>query len=93
MSDQNDEPIVPVTPRRMPKAPIEEIGGRKLKPATLMMGHGYDPVLSEGSLKPPIFLTSTFAFENAAVEVNSVNRPMNLMNISLLLFYYIEKAS
>ncbi|MEH6663008.1 MAG: cystathionine gamma-synthase family protein [Parasphingorhabdus sp.] len=50
----------------MPKAPIEEIGGRKLKPATLMMGHGYDPELSEGSLKPPIFLTSTFAFENAA---------------------------
>lgn len=66
MSDQNDDPIVPVTPRRMPKAPIEKIGGRKLKPATLMMGHGYDPVLSEGSLKPPIFLTSTFAFENAA---------------------------
>jgi cystathionine beta-lyase/cystathionine gamma-synthase len=31
-----------------------------------MMGLGYDPVLSEGSLKPPIFLTSTFAFESAA---------------------------
>jgi methionine-gamma-lyase len=31
-----------------------------------MMGHGYDPVLSEGSLKPPIFLTSTFAFPSAA---------------------------
>ncbi|MDP9086298.1 MAG: cystathionine gamma-synthase family protein, partial [Pseudomonadota bacterium] len=29
-------------------------------------GHGFDPVLSEGSLKPPIFLTSTFVFENAA---------------------------
>lgn len=54
------------TPRRMPKAPIETIGGRKLKPSTLMMGHGYDPILSEGSLKPPIFLTSTFAFESAA---------------------------
>ncbi|HEY9092212.1 cystathionine gamma-synthase family protein [Parasphingorhabdus sp.] len=50
----------------MPNAPVEEIGGRKLKPSTLMMGHGYDPALSEGSLKPPIFLTSTFAFENAA---------------------------
>jgi methionine-gamma-lyase len=35
-------------------------------PATLMMGHGFDPKLSEGSLKPPIFLTSTFAFESAA---------------------------
>ncbi|WP_294289508.1 cystathionine gamma-synthase family protein [uncultured Sphingomonas sp.] len=42
------------------------IGGRKLKPATMMMGHGYDPMLSEGSLKPPIFLTSTFVFPNAA---------------------------
>jgi len=42
------------------------IGDRKLKPSTLMMGHGFDPVLSEGSLKPPIFLTSTFVFPNAA---------------------------
>jgi len=42
------------------------IGERKLKPSTLMMGHGYDPALSEGSLKPPIFLTSTFVFPNAA---------------------------
>lgn len=65
MSDHNEDDV-PVAPRRMPKAPIEEIGGRKLKPSTLMMGHGYDPVLSEGSLKPPIFLTSTFAFESAA---------------------------
>jgi methionine-gamma-lyase len=40
-------------------------GGRKLKPSTLMMGHGYDPRLSEGALKPPIFLTSTFVFETA----------------------------
>ena len=39
--------------------------GRTLKPSTLMMGYGYDPVLSEGSLKPPIFLTSTFVFESA----------------------------
>jgi methionine-gamma-lyase len=31
-----------------------------------MLGYGFDPELSEGSLKPPIFLTSTFAFENAA---------------------------
>jgi methionine-gamma-lyase len=31
-----------------------------------MLGYGYDPELSEGSLKPPIFLTSTFVFENAA---------------------------
>jgi methionine-gamma-lyase len=44
----------------------KSVGGRKLKPSTLMMGHGYDPMLSEGSLKPPIFLTSTFVFPNAA---------------------------
>ncbi|MEY4271003.1 MAG: hypothetical protein RLZZ58_2219, partial [Pseudomonadota bacterium] len=37
-----------------------------LSPSTLMMGHGYDPMLSEGSLKAPIFLTSTFAFPSAA---------------------------
>ena len=43
-----------------------QIGGRQLKPSTLMMGHGYDPMLSEGALKPPIFLTSTFVFPNAA---------------------------
>ncbi|SFS05843.1 cystathionine gamma-synthase family protein [Sphingomonas jatrophae] len=54
------------TQRRRPKPEVMEIGGRRLSPATLMMGHGYDPTLSEGSLKPPIFLTSTFVFENAA---------------------------
>lgn len=54
------------TPRRKGKSPIKQIGGRTLKPATLMMGHGFDPMLSEGAIKPPIFLTSTFAFENAA---------------------------
>jgi methionine-gamma-lyase len=52
--------------RRRPKADILEINGKRLKPATLMMGHGFDPALSEGSLKPPVFLTSTFVFENAA---------------------------
>ena len=54
------------TPRRKPKPERTEIGGRPLKPSTLMMGHGYDPDLSEGSLKAPIFLTSTFAFASAA---------------------------
>ncbi len=62
--DEGD--ISGTTPRRKPKPEIGKIGDRKLKPATLMMGHGYDPMLSEGSLKPPIFLTSTFAFESAA---------------------------
>jgi methionine-gamma-lyase len=67
MTDPTETPpIGAMAPGRKPKTPIETIGGRKLRPATLMMGHGYDPTLSEGSLKPPIFLTSTFAFESAA---------------------------
>src|SRR5262249_43750973 len=41
------------------------LGNRALSPETLMMGYGYDPQLSEGSLKPPIFQTSTFVFKNA----------------------------
>lgn len=53
-------------PRRRPKPSADTIGTRKLSPSTLMMGHGYDPMLSEGSLKPPIFATSTFVFPNAA---------------------------
>ncbi|MEO6215684.1 MAG: cystathionine gamma-synthase family protein [Sphingomonas sp.] len=55
-----------VAARTKSKPSVEKIGDRKLKPSTLMMGHGYDPMLSEGSLKPPIFLTSTFVFPNAA---------------------------
>jgi hypothetical protein len=30
-----------------------------------MMGYGYDPFLSERSLKPPVFHTSTFVFRSA----------------------------
>ena len=63
---EDESDITGATPRRRPKPDVLEIGGRKLKPATLMMGHGYDAALSEGALKPPIFLTSTFVFENAA---------------------------
>ncbi|MBS0477680.1 MAG: cystathionine gamma-synthase family protein [Proteobacteria bacterium] len=51
---------------KAPKRQVQAIGGRKLKPSTMMMGHGFDPMLSEVSLKPPIFLTSTFVFPNAA---------------------------
>ena len=42
-----------------------KIGNHVLKPETQMMGFGFDPSLSEGSLKPPIFLTSTFVFKTA----------------------------
>ena len=39
--------------------------GRKLKPESLMMSYGYNPEWSEGSIKSPIFQTSTFVFRNA----------------------------
>jgi len=55
-----------VTESRRPKEFETHIGNHKLDPSTLMMGHGFDPALSEGSLKPPIFLTSTFVFQTAA---------------------------
>ncbi|MFL6725756.1 MAG: cystathionine gamma-synthase family protein [Sphingomicrobium sp.] len=51
---------------RPPRPSPTKIGNRKLNAQTLMLGYGFDPELSEGSLKPPIFLTSTFVFENAA---------------------------
>lgn len=64
-NDQSgDGPLRPE--RRRPKPDVLDIGSHRLKPATLMMGHGYDPALSENALKPPIFLTSTFVFESAA---------------------------
>ncbi len=41
------------------------IGGVPLHPESLMMSFGYDPKLSEGAIKCPIFQTSTFVFESA----------------------------
>ncbi|MFO1071002.1 MAG: cystathionine gamma-synthase family protein [Geminicoccaceae bacterium] len=41
------------------------IGNHLLHPETQMMNYGFDPALSEGAVKPPIFLTSTFAFRTA----------------------------
>ncbi len=41
------------------------VGTHKLKPDTLMMSYGYDPKLSEGAVKPPLFMSSTFAFRSA----------------------------
>lgn len=43
----------------------KKLGDHKLSPETLMMGYGYDPRLSEGALKAPIFMTSTFVFDKA----------------------------
>ena len=41
------------------------LDGQTLHPETQMMSYGYDPSLSEGALKPPVFHTSTFVFNNA----------------------------
>lgn len=41
------------------------IGATALHPESLMMGYAYDPRLSEGAIKTPLFLTSTFVFESA----------------------------
>jgi methionine-gamma-lyase len=43
----------------------DRIGNHMLHPETLMLGYGYDPALSEGAVKPPVFLTSTFVFRSA----------------------------
>ncbi len=63
---EDETALAGVSSRRRQKPDLLEIDGRRLAPETLMMGYGFDPALSEGSLKPPIFLTSTFVFENAA---------------------------
>ena len=41
------------------------IGQYALHPETQMLNYGYDPELSEGAVKPPVFLTSTFVFKTA----------------------------
>jgi len=38
---------------------------QNLAPETLMMRYGYNPWWSEGAVKPPLFLTSTFLFKTA----------------------------
>ena len=48
-----------------PRPSKTHLGNRKLAPETLMLGYGYDPMLSEGAVKPPVFLTSTFVFQTA----------------------------
>jgi methionine-gamma-lyase len=48
-----------------PRPSKTRIGNHVLQPETLMLGYGYDPALSEGAVKPPVFLTSTFVFRSA----------------------------
>ncbi|QNM82415.1 cystathionine gamma-synthase family protein [Sphingomonas sabuli] len=64
--NENEAELSGAPQKRSPKPSPTKIGNHQLSPSTLMMGYGFDPELSEGSLKPPIFLTSTFVFENAA---------------------------
>jgi cystathionine beta-lyase/cystathionine gamma-synthase len=57
------------------------IGNHKLHPETQMMSYGYDPFMSEGAVKQPVFLTSTFAFKTAEegadyFDVASGRKPM-----------------
>ncbi|MHC5066077.1 MAG: PLP-dependent transferase [Planctomycetota bacterium] len=40
-------------------------GDREFNPETLALGYAYEPALSQGAVKPPVFLTSTFQFETA----------------------------
>src|SRR5690606_23555289 len=49
-----------------PRPSRTHIGNHRLHPETLMLGYGFDPQLSEGAVKPPVFLTSTFVFRSAA---------------------------
>ncbi|MDQ0467845.1 cystathionine gamma-synthase family protein [Labrys wisconsinensis] len=48
-----------------PRPSKTHIGNHALHPETLMLGYGFDPQLSEGAVKPPVFLTSTFVFKSA----------------------------
>ena len=48
-----------------PRPSKTHIGNHRLHPETLMLSYGFDPQLSEGAVKPPVFLTSTFVFRSA----------------------------
>jgi methionine-gamma-lyase len=52
----------PTAPKHTKKT---HIGNHLLHPETQMMNYGFDPSLSEGAVKPPVFLTSTFVFRTA----------------------------
>ena len=66
MTDPSEAMLSGVPRKRKVAHQITALGDHNLHPSTMMMGYGFDPALSEGSLKPPIFLTSTYVFESAA---------------------------
>lgn len=50
---------------RKPRKPVDHPAAAHARPESLMMSWGYRPEWSEGSIKPPVFQTSTFAFRSA----------------------------
>ena len=65
MTDQTQAGLSGIPRKRKVAHLSTTFGNHKLHPSTMMMGYGFDPALSEGSLKPPIFLTSTYADTHA----------------------------
>ncbi len=43
----------------------QDLAAQGAHPESFMMSHGYHPEWSEGSVKPPLFQTSTFVFKSA----------------------------
>ena len=72
-----------------------KIGEHTLSLETQMMSYGYDPFMSEGSVKPPVFLTSTFAFKNAEdgadfFEVATGKKPAPQSSVGGLIYSRIN---
>ena len=44
MDREDEAELTGAQARRRPRQQPLEVGGRRLAPATLMMGHGYDPI-------------------------------------------------
>ncbi len=51
--------------KRIKAIKTEKMNQKEFRPESLMMSYGYQPELSEGAVKCPIFQTSTFAFKTA----------------------------
>ncbi|MFB0872594.1 MULTISPECIES: cystathionine gamma-synthase family protein [unclassified Sphingobium] len=49
----------------MPNHYKTHLDEHELSPETQMLNYGFDPAMSEGAVKPPVFLTSTFVFKTA----------------------------
>jgi len=72
-----------------------KIGEHNLSLETQMMSFGYDPFMSEGAVKPPVFLTSTFAFKSAEdgaefFEVATGKKPAPQSSVGGLIYSRIN---